>query len=167
MAKRKTRRAGSVIGRRALQIVQKYVPAVESVEDATDAIEIEVTKADAASKAVRNHQACAMAVACKRKFHLQDIIISRSVAYLIRRNVATRYILPEHVSREVVAFDRGGSFAPGTYTLNAPPLADRLDSPRQEVGGHQHTAAAGGGRGRAHHPTVDIRAALLPGHRDK
>lgn len=165
MSKKKRAQTPNGQGARALAICRRFVPAVESVEDATEPMEIEVTKTDAASKAVKSHKACAMAVACVRKFHLQDVIISRRVAYLIRRNVATRYMLPERITREVVAFDRGGAFAPGEYTLNPPVATSRLDHPRQtQDRGSPHRGS--GPRGRAHRLTADVRAVLAPTKRD-
>ena len=62
----------------ALGIVRKFFPHVAAVHDALTNTQIEVTKADASSRAVKNHNACAMAVACKRKFKLDGVIISRS-----------------------------------------------------------------------------------------
>jgi hypothetical protein len=144
---------------RALQIVRKYAPKVEVVQDATEDLTMEVTKADCASKAVKDHQACAMAVACKRKLHLDDVIISRSMAYLVRGKVATRYELPETVSREVIAFDRGGAFQPGEYELVKPEPYNALGSSRHETGGSTHVAHSGG-RGKAHHITKNVRAFL-------
>lgn len=153
MARRKRRP-----GFRALQIVQKFVPSVTKVIDATRSTMIEVTKAATKSKAVRNHQECALAVACKQKMKLDNVIISRSMAYLVKGKTATRYQLPETVSREVVAFDRGGAFAAGEYELKQPEAPNRLGSSRHLVGGEKHTRD--GSRGKAHHLTANIRANL-------
>jgi hypothetical protein len=101
----------------ALNTVKKFFPKVKSVVDATTPTLIEVTKKDTESKAVKNHSACAMAVACKRKFKLDGVIVSRSIAYLIKGNKARRFLLPASVSREIVSFDRGAGFQPGTYQL--------------------------------------------------
>src|SRR5262249_8329569 len=101
-------------------IVHKFFPNVKRVKDASRPIEIQVTKADSSSKGRKNHKTCAMAAACKRAFHLDGAIVSKRMAYLIRGPVATRYEIPESVAREVVSFDRGGGFAPGTYRLGTP-----------------------------------------------
>ena len=103
----------------ALDIVQKVFPNVTSVVDATKDNKIEVTKKDTTSATVRNHKACAMAVACKRKLELDGVIMSISTAYLIKGNKATRYKVPQAVSREIVAFDRDATFEPGEYHLKA------------------------------------------------
>lgn len=102
----------------SLSIVKKFFPKVESVIDSTRNARIEVTAKDASSKAVKDHNACAMAVACKRKFKLDGVIISRSVAYLIKGKQARRFNLPSSIQREVVSFDRGGGFDIGIYELS-------------------------------------------------
>ena len=102
---------------RALLIVNKFFPRVKKVTDATEKTTIEVTAKDAASKAVKDYGACVMAVACKRKLHLDGVIIARSVAYLIKGDEAIRYLVPASVAREIVSFDRGAGFEVGTYEL--------------------------------------------------
>lgn len=110
----------------ALGVVQKFFPQVKRVVDATTNASIEVTGADTKNSAVKNHSACAMAVACKRKFKLDGVIISRKVAYLIKGTKARRFYVPESVSREVVSFDRGSGFAPGEYELSKVPTGAQL-----------------------------------------
>ena len=110
----------------AINIVKKFFPKVTKVTDSKSNALIEVTQRDVESKAVKDHNGCAMAVACKRKFKLDGVIISRSVAYLVKNNEATRFKLPESVSREIVSFDRGAGFAPGNYELESVPKTSRL-----------------------------------------
>ena len=107
-------------GVRALKIVQHYFPNVTKVKDAKKNLSIDVTKQDAKEAARRNHESCAMAVACKRKEHADGVIMSVSTAYIIKGNTATRYKVPESVSREIVAFDRDAYFEPGEYRLIKP-----------------------------------------------
>ncbi len=99
-------------GPRALSIVKKYFPKVNRVIDADDRIIVEVTDADSKSKAVRDHNACAMAVACKRKMHADGVIIAVSTAYIVKGKKAIRYKVPESVAREIVSFDRDSYFEP-------------------------------------------------------
>ncbi len=113
----------------ALNTVKKFFPKVKRVVDSKSNALIEVTQQDANSKDVKNHSKCAMAVACKRKFHLDGVIISRSVAYLIKGNKARRFKLPPSVSREVVSFDRGSGFAPGKYSLSKVNESIKLGTP--------------------------------------
>lgn len=113
----------------AINTVRKFFPNVKVVVDAKTAAKIEVTKKDCSSAQVKKHNQCAMAVACKRKFHLDGVIISRSIAYLVKGNKARRFELPQSVIREVVSFDRGAGFAEGEYQLAAVSPANRSDRP--------------------------------------
>ena len=110
----------------ALQIVQKFFPNVKHVLDADKPITVEVTKQDNLSAARRNHKACAMAVACKKKTQADGVIISVKTAYVIKGNQAIRYKMPESASREIVSFDRNAGFGVGEYTLRAPGKTERL-----------------------------------------
>ena len=136
----------------ALRIVKQFFPDVERVKDARADVEIEVTKADTNSAAVKNHKACAMAVACKRAMRVDGAIVSLGTVYLIKDDEATRYRVPQSVSRELVAFDRGGSFAPGEYTLKKPERASQR-KPRQDHKTGRRTQSP-------RHVTANIRTAL-------
>lgn len=142
----------------ALNVIKKFFPKVTNVVDATRNATIEVTKKDAASKAVKDHNGCAMAVACKRKFHLDGVIISRSMAYLIKGTQARRFELPETVSREVVSFDRGAGFAVGRYELAKVAPQNRLDRERKKR--TTWVANRDGSPKRKRHITTNVRSVL-------
>lgn len=112
----------------SLTMVRKFFPEVNRVTDAHKSAVIEVTKADARPAGRNKHQDCAVAVACKRKFHLDGVVISRAIAYLIKKKTATRYLVPQGVQRELIAFDRGGKFYPGEYELQKPSGKQKLGS---------------------------------------
>jgi hypothetical protein len=140
----------------ALQIVKKFFPGVRTVEDARADVDIEVTTKDSSSAAVKNHKACAMAVACKRAQKVDGVIISINTAYLIKGSEAIRYKLPEHVSREVVSFDRKGGFAAGEYTMLKPRGEQRLGKQLSRNGkGHGGASKFG-----PHKQTEGIRTVL-------
>lgn len=140
----------------ALEIVQKAFPSVTKVVDARKDTEVEVTKRDTTSATVRNHKACAMAVACKRKMDLDGVIMSVSTAYLIKGATATRYKVPSSVSREIVTFDRGAAFEPGEYKLKGICDSQKLDRVRGAI----NRSGAPTKAKRFHHKTTDIRASL-------
>ncbi len=140
----------------ALHIVHQFFPAVTLVRNAKEPVVIEVTKHDNNSAKVKNHQACAMAVACKRAEKADGVIVSVVTAYVIKGNLATRYHLPESVSREVVSFDRNAGFAPGEYVMNAPEPNQRLGSYK---GGHKPANGKGKKLVRKH-ITSGIRSVL-------
>lgn len=139
----------------ALRIVQEYFPNVKTVTDATRFITVEVTKRDSNSAQVRNHKACAMAVACKRKMQAEGVIVAVSTAYVINGTKAERYKLPESVSREVVSFDRNGGFAEGEYSLRPPSRCEQLGV--KAGGGGSKT---GNGKKTHYHHTSGIRTVL-------
>lgn len=143
----------------ALSIVQQLFPHVNKVMDAKKDSVIEVTKRDTTAATVRNHKACAMAVACKRKLDLDGVIMSISTAYLIKGDVATRYLVPPSVSREITAFDRNAPFEPGEYRLKAAGESAKLNGVRGTY------PAKGGPKSgnlikRFRHKTEGIRASL-------
>lgn len=141
----------------ALSTVKKFFPQVKKVVGADTPADIEVTTQDATPKGIKNHETCAMAVACKRKFHLDGVIISRSTAYLVKGRQARRFKLPPATAKEIVSFDRGGGFAPGTYRLSA--VGDWAKLGRRQ-GSDRPSASGNGSKQRFRHLTTDIRTVL-------
>lgn len=144
----------------ALQIVQQLFPDVIKVSDAKKAVNVEVSRRDINSSTVRSHKACAMAVACKRKFKADGVIISVNRAYLIKGNKATRFVVSPSIAREVVAFDRGGAFEVGEYKLNAVPKRERLGVRQHGSPNGSQGPSNGGMKKRFVHRTEGIRASL-------
>lgn len=115
-------------GKSALSIVRKYHPNVTSVVDAKASTKINVTKRDCDTSTSKAPDSCALATAFCRKHG--GAIISLAVAYLIDGKKAIRYRVPSAISREIISFDRGQYFQPGTYRLNAPASTERLSVKR-------------------------------------
>lgn len=111
----------------ALGVVKKFFPDVKSVEDAVKRQVVQVRANDAKLRGKKKHDECALAEACKRSFAVDGVIISRSMAYLVKGKKAVRFKLPDSVSREIVSFDRGAGFQPGVYALEAIPPSSRMD----------------------------------------
>src|SRR5579862_680771 len=103
-----------------LGTLKKYYPWITKVVDAKRAVTIEVTKKDSATGKRRSHETCAMAVACEKMFKADGVVISRSNAYIIKKDKAIKFAIPQSVSREIVSFDRGAGFEPGIYQLSKP-----------------------------------------------
>ena len=143
----------------AVEIVRRYFPEVTSVKDAKENIVIEVTDKDNKSALVRNHKACAMAVACKKKMEADGVIVSISKAYVIVGKTATRYNVSDHAVREIVSFDRNAGFHPGEYQLNAPKGTKRLG---HDSGGHG-SKNGNGTKKKVHRKTEGIRTVLGSG----
>src|SRR5271167_1978874 len=69
------------VGARALGFVRKHFPNVKHVMDAKKDLIIEVTPRDLNTAKRKNHEECAMAVACKRSESLDGVIMALSTAY--------------------------------------------------------------------------------------
>lgn len=141
----------------ALSRVQKYFPKVKTVRDAKADIRIEVQKQDQHPKGRKDHETCALATACKRKLKLHGVVVARSVMYLIKGNNAIRYTVPENVTREIIAFDRGADFVPGEYRLKKPSKDKQLGAC---PGGHNRDSSGNGKPKKEYHATKGIRAIL-------
>lgn len=152
----KTKKRETIVYR-ALRIVQKYFPKVQSIEDGTKPLEIEVTSRDSNSAAVRNHESCAMAVACKRMTKADGVIVSMGVAYVIKGSDAIRYRVPPAVQREIVSFDRNAGFAEGQYYLIPPGDGHKLGESGTRSPAHKNGT---GKRNLPKHITTGIRTVL-------
>jgi hypothetical protein len=106
--------------------IRKLFPKVTKVVDATEPLTVEVRERDNKRGTIKHPGDCAMARACKRVLGLDGAIISLSKAYLILGNTATRYNVPQSLSKEVVVFDRSKTFEPGTYQFSAVPASRKL-----------------------------------------
>jgi hypothetical protein len=140
-----------------LRIVNKHFPGVTRVEDAKKPITIEVTKEDDKNSKRKNIEECAMAVACKRAFKADGVILARSVAYLIKGTLAVRFQIPPSVAREITSFDRGAGFEPGTYQLSKPTPSMTLEYKKKHAAKGGNTDPKGI---RKYHLTTNIRTVL-------
>jgi hypothetical protein len=151
----------------ALSNLQRHFPQVTTIKMAEKNLEIEVISADEKASKRKDHEKCAMAVACKRAYKADGVVVARRVAYLIKGTLAVKFIVPESVAREIVSFDRGGEFSPGIYHLHAPPKSDtkkyrdEINKKRKDKHGHTGT-----GPKNFPHKTLGIRA-ILGGIDDK
>lgn len=143
---------------RALRTVQRFFPQVRIVQDGRANVQVHVTEKDSSNSKLRNHAECAFAVACKRKYHADGVIISIRTAYIIKGDTAYRFKVPNSVSREVTSFDRRGGFDPGHYHLKAPSPTERLGC---KITGKTHNKTDRKHNGFRHmHHTGRIRTSL-------
>jgi len=145
----------------ARTIVNQFFPKVTKINDADEALEIQVNKRDCNSARVRDHGECALAVAAKRIAHMDGAIVSISTAYLIKGDTATRYHLPASASREIVSFDRDAGFDAGTYVLNAPHKTVRLGAHRSHKGKKNAGPRTSTLKSKFRHHTEGIRTSLI------
>jgi hypothetical protein len=134
-----------------LSIIRKLFPKVERIVDASEPIRIEVTPRDQREAIKLDPQRCALAQAFRRQEHVDGVVISLSIAYLVRGNTATRYSVPHSISREITSFDRHKDFAAGEYQLSAP-------SRRYETTRKDHRSGPSGRSAAFRHYTGGVRA---------
>ena len=91
------------------------------VKDAKKNIRLEVMREDIISARKKDSNCCAVAKACKRLEGVKGVKVHLSRLYLNTDGKCyTRYIVSGAMRSEIIAFDRGGKFMPGMYSLSAP-----------------------------------------------
>lgn len=100
--------------------------------DAKMPISLSITQKDIDSARVKAPNACAAAVACKKKLHAREVRVHLSRIY-VRYNDQNwmRYMTPRSLRSEIVAFDRGGKFEAGDFVLSAPQPSKKLGTERE------------------------------------
>ena len=106
-----------------------------NVVDAKEPVILTITDKDVKKASLKSPSHCVMAQACMRETgHEARIHISRAYIKENGGNTWLRYVVPIHLRTEIISFDKGGSFEPGTYTLIAPRKYEKLghekDRPR-------------------------------------
>ena len=102
------------------------------VKDADEKIVVVVTKNDVRTGTLKEAKSCAAANALCRQTGAQEARVHFSRAYLKQGKVWKRYVVPMALRNEIIAFDRGGKFEPGEYTLAPAQPTMRLDAPNKK-----------------------------------
>lgn len=89
----------------------------KAIHDATRPQTIIITKDDVKKGATKDPGGCAAALACCRDLRASEARIHLTKTYVKIRNRWHRFRTPQSLQKEIVAFDRGGSFEPGEYVL--------------------------------------------------
>lgn len=118
------------IGGNSLAMIRRYFPKVEKVQDAAKPVIVEVTADDVSHATVKDHETCALAIACKRTFKADGVIIGMTASWIVRGKVATRFHNAGTVSREITSFDRKAGFDVGFYLLSPASASARLGTVR-------------------------------------
>jgi hypothetical protein len=100
--------------------------------DAKRPLVVHVTAEDITKADRKEPTDCVMARACRRDAHVKEARIHLGRVYL-RSNKGNwvRYMTPRYLRTEIIAFDRGGDFAAGEYTLSAPHISHRASGKGQ------------------------------------
>lgn len=94
---------------------------------------LEVRGMDIARATKKDPQSCGFARACKRSHKVKAAYFFRTTAWLEYSDRIVRYILPQSMQREIVAFDRNQTMAPGLYQLSRPYKSATLKYNRETV----------------------------------
>jgi hypothetical protein len=97
------------------------------VIDAKKPFKLEVSPSDVKTASKKLPNACAVAKACQRELHAEEVRVHLSRVY-VRLNTKhwLRYVTPKSMRTEIIAFDRGGKFVPGVFHMAAPQPSKRL-----------------------------------------
>ena len=137
--------------------LRKHHPTLKIVVDAAVPMDITVTKTDVSKAKRKDANQCAIAVAAMRIEEPDAVIASRSRLYIVKNNIAYRYVMPTAAVRELTSFDRGASFTPGVYHMPPP-------SPTSALGAHRtnHKTHSSGNGGTVKRKAVidNIRASI-------
>ena len=121
----------------ALEIVhQNGYSDVSAVRDANADLEFPISEKDARLGIPLDHTKCPAARSLKGKKTVIDgkeetivgaIIAKRSAYVILENDTAIRFRVPESLTREEIAVDRGGKFLAGTFKLKKPGKGERLE----------------------------------------
>ena len=122
------------------------------VKDANHPLVLNIKTCDIQGSKKADASNCAAARALKRELGSQaKVYLTRT--YVKVGKVWARFITPQSISREIVAFDRGAQFEPGEYVLNPPSKKQRLGIKRKSGASGKHT---GNGK-KVRHITASVR----------
>ena len=136
-----------------------YIRASElglELEDAKKRIALEVTNADIRQARIRNSKACVFANAARKLPGVKAAYFFKTTCWLEYARKMVRYILPTSVQREIVAYDRAGIIAAGTYHLTPPGKTQSLGYIRKNPGKYRREAK------KTRHITAMVRTTAEP-----
>jgi hypothetical protein len=116
----------------------------KKVVDAKSKAVIHITQQDTVKGANKDPGACAAARAAKRD--IVDCLSARvhiGRIYIEHKDKWVRYQTPDSLRTEIIAFDKGGSFQPGTYALRPMSPAHRETYRKKESGTNTNRNKAG------------------------
>lgn len=127
---KKHRGKAKTVGGNSLSMIRQYFPKVDKVGDSDKPVIVEVTAEDVAKSEVKNHETCALAIACKRFFKADGVVIGLTTSWIVRGKTAIRYRNAGTVSREITSFDRKAGFDVGFYLLTPASPSNKLGTVR-------------------------------------
>jgi hypothetical protein len=135
-------------------------PKALTISDAKKDLTIEITAHDCELGKRKNHRGCAAARSVKRILKLDSVAVGRSTLYCNKAGHLTRYIIPQSLQKEIVAFDRGAPFAPGIYVIKKPWGNNRRVAQAKQKPHPTKNPGTRGKKAKIRHFTTGIRAIL-------
>ena len=135
-----------------------------NVVDANQELEVSITQNDIRLGKKKTAHGCAAALAICREHHADAAIVHFSRAYVKKGETWYRYSVPPMLRSEVVAFDRGGNFEPGDYTLKTVQPTVRLDAPvrRKTYPANGKKPQNGNRPKKPYHVVTGVRGRMVP-----
>lgn len=122
----------SIFGKKIIKIMgmNKQVNTLDGlpIVDAKKSLDVEVLDKDIKNSKSKAPDKCAFAVACMRVLKAKEVRVHLGRTYVRHNGQWIRYVTSQRLTKEIVAFDRGGSFEAGVYRLTAPPPTKKLGS---------------------------------------
>lgn len=129
----------------------------KKVVNAKSPLILEITKGNVTKGNVKDPASCAAARACIRQLKAKSARVHVSTTYVEFDNKWVRYRTPASLRTEIVSFDRGKSFEPGTYHVC--PLQPSHQASGRRMGSPNRKAKSTPSKARAKpHHTTGIRA---------
>jgi hypothetical protein len=112
------------------------------VINAKTSVVITISKVDVERGDMKEPESCAAALACQRQLHAAETRIHIGRCYLLIDGVWKRYQTSPALRNEIIAFDRGGTFEPGEYTLKRINPKTAVARPTKPKGTKDHRVKA-------------------------
>lgn len=130
------------------------------VHDATKSIVLSIGALDVPKSKERNPASCAAARACIRTLDAEAarVHLSRIYIKLPGKKAWLRFRTPGSLRSEIIAFDRGGRFVPGEFTLDPLTASDRRDNRRADDARRRHDKGRKTGKKRTYRIVEGVRS---------
>lgn len=131
------------------------------IVDSKKSLKITINKNDIDMANPKEPADCAIARACRRELHVKEARIHLGRVYL-RSNEGNwvRYMTLPALRNEIIAFDRGGTFAPGEYTLKSIPPSHKLGERKSAPKRKRSVAKKSKKRRASPHIVTDVRSGV-------
>lgn len=127
----------------------------KKVVNAKRPLNLEITEGDVSKGNVKDPTGCAAARACVRQLNAKSARVHISTTYVEFENKWVRYRTPASLRTEIVSFDRGKQFEPGTYHVR--PLQPSHQANGKRMGSNKPKTRPSKPRAK-YHQTTGIRA---------